>query len=598
MANTSVNLIGLDFDTLKNNLKSYLKNNTAFKDYNFEGSNMTVLLDILSYNTYLNAFYLNMVASEMFLDSAQLRDSIVSHAKELNYLPRSYSSARALINITVTANASTTSVLLAKGTTFTSRVQDTTYTFTTDQNIILVPQGNNIFKGTNVNLYEGRYVSESFVYDTSISNQRFVLSNPTVDVSSITLSVVEDSASVTKTYTRALSLFGVNPTSQVYFLQPAENGQYEIQFGDDIFGRRPKNGSAIIVEYRTSRGQLPNGASVFENDGPIDSQTNVSITTTSVAGGGGVAESAESIRFNAPRSVATQERAVTATDYETLLTTSFPEIQSLSVYGGEDLVPPEYGKVFISVDIVNADGVPDAAKQIYFDYIKSKTPLTITPVFINPEFLYIDVDTTVRYNVNISQKQISEITTIVQAAINDFSSENIEKFKATLRYSQLCTTIDESDSSIVGNDTTIRALKYLNAPELKFNQINNYTLNFNIPLSEEYHLVGSQFPKEIKHTIESSSFTFNNKKSFIKDVNDKLAIVQEQENQFIVVKFIGNVDYNNGIIYLTDFNPSDAPGGRIKFYAIPKIKDITSSKNIVLKILENDININVERVRE
>jgi hypothetical protein len=598
MANTSINLIGLDFDTLKNNFKTYLKNNTAFKDYNFDGSNMSVLLDVMSYNTYLNAFYLNMVASEMFLDSAQLRDSIVSHAKELNYLPRSYSSSRADVDITVNANGSTTSVLLAKGTSFTTRVQDTTFTFTTNQNIILTPQGNNVFKGTNITLYEGRYLAESFVYDTTISNQRFVLSNPTIDISSLTVNIIEDSGSETKVYTRALSLFGINPTSQVYFLQPAENGQYEIVFGDDVFGRRPKNGSAIIVEYRTSRGQLPNGASVFVNDGPIDGQTNVIITTVLIASSGNVAESADSIRYNAPRSVATQERAVTATDYETLLTTNFPEIQSLSVYGGEDVTPPEYGKVFISVDIASADGVPDAAKQQYYDYIKSKTPLTITPVFIDPEFLYVDVDTTVRYNVNISQKQISEMITIVQAAINDFSVQNIEKFKATLRYSQLCTAIDSSDSSIISNDTRVRALKYLNAPELKFNQIGNYTIQFNIPLTQEYYLTGNQLPKEIQHTIESSSFTYNDKKSFIKDVNNQLAVVQEQENSFIVVKFIGEVDYDTGTISLNDFNPSDAPGGRIKFYAVPRTKDIFSNRNIVLKILESDININIERVRE
>ena len=267
-SSTNINLIGLDFETLKSNLKNYLKNNSSFKDYNFEGSNMSVLIDLLSYNTYLNSFYTNMVASEMFLDSAQLRDSIVSHAKELNYLPRSYTSARATVDIAITPSQSVSSVLIPRGTSFTSRVGSSIFSFVTNENIVInTPDDDATYRAKDVLLYEGSYVTDTFVFSAEQTNQRFVLSNPTIDISSISVTVVEDSGSSILSYSKASSLFGVTNKSTIYFIQPAENQQYEIVFGDDIFGRKPKNNSALVVQYRISSGELPNGASTFVADG-------------------------------------------------------------------------------------------------------------------------------------------------------------------------------------------------------------------------------------------------------------------------------------------------------------------------------------------
>lgn len=597
-SNTSINLIGLDFDTLKTNLKTYLRNNTAFKDYNFEGSNMAVLVDLLAYNTYLNSFYTNMVASEMFLDSAQLRDSIISHAKELNYLPRSYTSARATINLAITPTSSVSSVLIPKGTSFTSRIGSSTFSFITPENTVINTGVDGTYYANNVTVYEGSYVTDTFVYNSNQTNQRFVLSNPTIDISSIGVTVVEDSGSSLLTYTRALSLFGVQNTSKVFFIQPAENQQYEIVFGDDVFGRRPKNGSAIIVEYRISSGELPNGASIFVNDGAIDGHADVTVTTINSASSGAVAESIESVRFNAPRAVATQERAVTANDYKTLLQVQFPEIQAINVYGGEDQDPPQYGKVFISVDIENADGVPEASKAVYYDFIKTKTPLTITPVFIDPEFTYIEVDTFVRYNVNVTQKTPEEIRTLVQIAINNYDNLNLNDFESTLRYSQLCQAIDAADTSIVSNETKIKAIKILATPTLKFNAATNYTIKYDLPLTREYYVTGTRFASVAEHTVESSSFIFGGKTCYIKDNAGVLNIVTLVGENFDVVKSIGSIDYTTGTIILVGFAPESALGGKIKFYAIPESKDIFCRKNVVLSIAEQDISIDVERVRE
>lgn len=596
--NTSISLIGLDFDTIKTNLKAHLKNNTSFRDYDYEGSNMATLIDLLSYNTYLNGFYTNMVASEMFMDTAQLRDSIVSHAKELNYLPRSYSSAKAVLNVAIKPSTTVSSVLLPKGTSFTTKLKSKNYSFIIDQNIIINTANSEGYYVKEVDIYEGSYVSDTFVYNSANTNQRFVLSNATIDISSLTVSVIEDGGSTIQNYLRASSLFSVTATSKVYFIQAAENGQYEVVFGDGVFGRKPLDGSAIVVEYRVSNGELPNGADKFINDSSIDGHTNITLTTVTPAQGGSVAESTESIRYNAPRAVATQERAVTTNDYKTLLQIQFPEIQSITVYGGEDATPPQYGKVFISVDVTNADGIPESNKKKYIDFIRTKTSISISPEIVEPNFMYVDVNSIVRYNVNITQKQIEEIRTIVQAAINEFSNLNLDDFEATLRYSQLVKAIDAADNSIVSNETNVRAIKILATPELIFGTPTNYTVNFNIPIAEEFGDVGSIYPRKFTHALISSSFTYNGQTCRIEDDNGTLNIVTDSGSNVTVVKSTGQITYSTGQLDLVDFAPADAFGGKIKFYAVPVSKDIFSRTNTILRVLEEDINIDVERIRE
>ena len=399
MANTTIDLVGLDFNSLKNNLKSFLKNNTQFKDLDYEGSNINVLLDVLAYNTYLNAFYTNMVASEMFLDTAQLRDSVVSHAKELNYAPRSFASAQAQITVAITPTSNVTSIVIPQYTSFTTRVGSNTYTFSTSDTQ-LIANANNGVHSISLTVYEGLVTGETFVVGSANSQQRFVLSNPTIDTSSLIVNVYEDGGQNILTYLKQDKILDVTNTSLVYFVQGAENQQYELVFGDNIFGRRPKDGSTIVVKYRVSSGELPNGATTFVSDSAIDGHTNITVTATTIASGGAVSESIESIRYNAPRNFQSQERAVTSHDYETLLLSKFTDIQAISVYGGEEIDPPQFGKVFISVDLFNTDGASESRKTIFKQYISDRSPLTIDPVFVDPTFMYIKVTSNVYYNVN------------------------------------------------------------------------------------------------------------------------------------------------------------------------------------------------------
>ncbi|NDH49507.1 MAG: hypothetical protein EBY41_02960 [Proteobacteria bacterium] len=381
----SVNLTSLDFDTIKQELINYLKReDSPFKDVDYAGSNINSLLDVLAYNTTQNAFYLNQVGSEMFIDTAQLPDSIISHAKELNYVPRSNRSARATISFTVTppVESNITTLLLPKATSFTARLGTDQFTFSTEESFTYnIDQG--VFNISNLEIQEGQFINDTFVYSTADLTRRFVLSDSNIDTSSISVQVIENNGGRILTYKRAADFLGVEDTSQSFFLQAAENGQYEILFGDNIVGRRPANGATIIATYRISSGELPNGARTFDIDGAIQGLTNISdITTINGATGGQASESVESVRFNAPRHYQNQGRAVTVTDYENILRTEFNEIEAIAAFGGEDATPPQFGKVFISVDVKGASGSSEAQKRKFSKFISNKTPLSIDPVFI------------------------------------------------------------------------------------------------------------------------------------------------------------------------------------------------------------------------
>lgn len=594
MANTSIDLVGLDFNSIKSNLKNYLKNNTAFKDVDFEGSNISVLVDLLSYNTYLNSFYTNMVASEMFIDTASLRDSIVSHAKSLNYTPRSFVSSSANVSITISPTSSTNSVVIPKGTSFTSRVGSNTFTFTTNETLVLTNPNNNVFT-SNITLYEGNYITDSFVMNYSNTSQRFVMSNPTIDTSSLTVTVIEDNGGVTINYTKSSSLVGMTSISNNYFVEAAENQQYELKFGDNVFGRKPKDGSIVIAEYRISSGELPNGASSFINDGTIDTHANVSVATLSNASGGAINESIESIRYNAPRSFQVQNRAVTAYDYETILKANFAEIESISAYGGESLVPPQFGKVFISVDVANADGTPENRITAFSDFIKDKTPLSIDVVFVNPDFLYAEIVSEVKYNVNVTSKLSNDIKSLVMSKISTYNVNNLNGFKKTIYYSKLVKDIDASDSSIVSNDTNIRAIKKI-SPELNSSQ--SYEIDFGFRLKQETGVDIRTEERHYGHTIRTTAFTFNGYRSIIvDDTVGNLYIAKLTSNIIDLERVIGTIDYQNGILIVNNLNVQAYEGSAIKFYALPYSKDFASNKNVILSIADEDITVSVVPVK-
>jgi hypothetical protein len=596
MANSNISLVNLDFDGLKDSFKTHLKAQDKFKDYDFEGSNMNVLLDLLAYNSYMNTFYLNMVGSEMFLDTAKLRDSILSHAKELNYLPRSFKSAKATVALNINSGDSTlTTLTVPKGTSFTSKIGSNAFTFSTDSNQVLLGT-NGVFTTAGTEIYEGEYVNDSYTMNYAVDNQRFVLSNPTVDTDSITVTVIEDNGATTLTYAYATSLYGLNSDSKVFFLQPAEDEKYEIVFGDNVTGRKPKNDATIVADYRLSSGELPNGCFKFTIDGAISGVSNVAVTTVTAAASGSVAESDASIKFNAPRHFSTQERAVTAQDYETLLKINFPEIAAISAYGGETVSPPQYGRVFIAVDIENVTGLPDGKIREYTDFILQRAPVSIEPIFTEPEELFVDVNTIVNYNINLTDLSQSDIRTLVITAISDFNVENLSNFKKTLRYSRLSDAIDNAHPSIVSNETTVKAIKKV-VPNV--NIAKDYDIDFDLPLQDNLGASSTAtYDADVLRTIESTAFRYKGQSVQIEDNGEgTLFITEEADGESKRIEDIGTVDYATGRLLIKGLTVSSYEGSAIKFFARPKSLDIFSTKNVILKIDNADISTTINRVQ-
>jgi len=612
MANANITLTSLDFADYKASLKTFLQSQAQFKDYNFDGSNLSVILDLLTYNTYLNAFYLNMIGSEMFLDTAQLRDSVVLKAKELNYTPRSFRSAVANVNLQVILTGNNLPILLTipKGTTFTGLAGSNSYTFSTDQNIV-VQSPNGVFYANNLQIYEGTYITDTFVVqpiansttantaNSVYGTQRFTLSNPTIDTSSLTVTVVANNGANVVPYTLATSLLDLKTTSLVYFLQGAENGQYEVVFGDNVVGAAPPDYSTVIAEYRTCNGQLPNGLSVFLPNGGIGGSSNIVVTTVSGAVGGDIGEDIESIRKNAPLYYSTQDRAVTTTDYETLLQINYPEIEAISVYGGEDATPPQYGTVILSIKIANFDAVPDAKKIEYAQFLSGRAPLTIQPVFVEPDYVYISLSTTVKYNVNVTALNPADIAAFVTSTIQQYNEIYLDNFNATLLYSRLVADIDATDPSIISNQTDYRLMRKF-VPSTVETQ--NYTINFNTALNSALPVQSSIHPATTEHTIESTTFIYN---SLIVSLEDdgagNIRMVQEQSDGNHHTLFnVGTVNYATGVIQLINFYTPEYFGDSIRFYArLPiGVLDYTSSRSSVLEIPNDEITVHVQIVRQ
>lgn len=582
MSNSSLSVVALDFATLRNSLKTYLQNQDRFRDYDFEGSNMSVLLDILSYNTFHNAFYLNMIGNEMFLDSAIMRDSIISHAKELNYTPRSNLSSRANVNIKITTTNGSKGAVIPQYTSFTGRIGSNTFTFSTNTATTAV-SNTNVILAENVELFEGILNSDQFIYNSSNTAQKFILSNPDVDTSSISVNVVEDGGSRSYLYQQTTSLFDLTSNSQVFFIQGAFDGKYELVFGDGVNGRTPKDGAVIIATYRISSGDLPNNIFSFASDGSIDGHANVIITVNEASSGGAYAETTESIRFNAPRHFTTQERCVTADDYEILLLEEFPEILDVSVVGGETLDPPQYGKVSVTVALDNITGLPESKKKQFYDFLAPRSPLSITPIFNNADYLYVGVDCIVNYNFNATSVDSSYIRTLAYNQIVSYNNAAINGFKKTLRYSQLVRVIDLADSSIVSNSTDLKMIKRIE-PTLRLGQ--NWSFSFDQELSTT-----------VDNIVSSDTFIYQNQS--VKLMDDGNGVINLVTTTGAILFPIGTVNYTTGRVSLTNLTVDLLTSGLnyLQIFAVSKSKDISSIQNVILRIDTNNINITVNALR-
>jgi len=592
MATTSNNLATLDFETIKANLKTYLQQQDIFKDYDFEGSNINVLLDVLAYNTNLNGFYLNMIANEMFMDSALLKDSIVSHAKELNYIPRSFRSAVAQVNILLSDNSTDATIVIPRGTTFTGTLDNKNFTFTTDQNIQAISQGDNNFLAENVLIYEGDYVQDSYV--TAADNPQFIISNKTVDTNSIKVTVVEDNGAEVLAYEVRDSLFDIGSTDQVFFIQPAVNDTYEIIFGDGVIGRPPKLNSIVIIEYRTGNGELPNGIKNFTADDDIGTATVRNVTTVSAATGGSIPESLDSIKFNAPRAFTTQERVVTAQDYVTLLRANFSEINDVAAYGGEEFDPPMFGRVVVAVDLKNTDDLPQSYMNKYRQFLKPRSPLSINPMFMKPEYMYLSIDTNVKYDISQTSLGVDDIKSLVVSSIQNFNQTNLDGFNKTLFYSKLVAAIDATQIAIISNDTTVNVSRYI---QLSRVERMNYRLDFAMPLINDIGSKQGTHSSSQRSVVKSSAFVFDGATCFIEDNGlGILNIVRDDGETHTVLAEVGRVAYNTGVVELDNFYVNQ-DYNQLKITVTPREKDVIAAKRSILRVLEDDINVSITQVR-
>lgn len=612
MANSSLTLSSIDFDTLKANFKEFLKTQSVFKDYDFDGSNINVLLDVMSYNSYLNAFYLNMVASEMFLDSAQKYDSIVSHAKELNYVPRSTHSSAAEIEMVISTTGINGKLTVPKGTRFSGINSNGSFVFTTDETKVFV-SGNSTFTLANLQIYEGDYHNDSYIVDYNIENQQFLISNKTVDTGSITVHVVENNGATNTDFNKATTLYGLTATSNVYFLQGAQNGQYEIVFGDSLFGRKPINGAVVNINYRVATGVESDSISSFnlsDDLGPINTGLAVaqSITVISNSAGGAPQESIESVRFAAPRYFATQQRAVSSEDYRTLVLNNFGgEISDVVVYGGQETEPKLYGRVIVSLKPSSGYIAPNYVKNKIESYLTEYIALPNRIIINDPEYFYCGLYTEVQYNQNITNKTAEEIKADVLFSITNYSKNNLEKFDNDLRYSRLISDIDSSDKSIVSNDTELRIIKRINP---NFGQKTTYKIivgnviyydaaNF-IDNAQHTQLHKSEIDSRTKHaTLISSRFSYNASDGkvydlsfFEDDANGNVLLYAPINDEILPIETVGSINYLTGEITLNNINLADYTN-YISLYIRSRFKDIFASQNKIIVIDPSDVSVSV-----
>ena len=582
----------LDFNQVKTNLKTYLKGQAQFADYNFEGSNMNVLLDVLAYNTFQNGFFTNMAMNEMFLDSAQLPASVVSHAKSLNYVPRSRASAKAKINVTLACNDAPTFVVIPEKTKFVAKCGTKTFNFYNDTAVTIYPV-NGVYTYYGLEVYEGRYVSESYL--VSGTAQKYLLSNSNIDTSSIRVYVKASAGAATEAeYTRQTSLFGTNSTSNVFYIQAQNDTQYELIFGENVFGVQPSNGNVVRTEYRITVGEEANDVISFVPSGNIQGYPATTVLSQKSADGS-EKESIESIRYFAPRALQVQDRAVTEHDYEILLKNHFPEIQAVSVYGGEELNPPRYGKVIVAVDVQNAYGVSENNKVKYTTYLRDRTPIGIQPVVISPEFMYLAVNTNVSYN---TKKTASSEATIRQSVLDSilaYNDANLSNFKTVFRASRLSAAIDDADANILSNDLDVLAIIPLN-PNL--NVTNNFDITFNNALNIDHSLASNEVLSEHSPAVKSSTFTYDGSIGFIQDNgNGVLQIIKASGASFVYLNAnIGSVNYETGRVIIKKFNISAYDGTEVKLYGRTRTSTIEPPKNRILTIRQQDVTINVAGV--
>jgi hypothetical protein len=593
MANISP-VQNLDFFETKSALKTYLSNQDRFADYDFEGSNMNVLLDLLAYNTFYNNYYYNMMISEMFLDSAQERNSMISHAKELNYLPRSRRSAKAIVTFNITASQAGNFFIIPKDTKINGKCGNKTFTFLTEKaytavtsQVAVINDGviqPRTYTASNVEVFQGRLITETL----DISDA--VLSNSMIDTRSLYVEVNNEE------YVYKTDIFGITANDKVFYLQPEEDEKYSIQFGQDKFGKQPTQGDTITAKYRISSAEDANGVRSMTSNG-LTGASSVTLTVATISNGGLSAESVESIRSFAPKALQVQERAVTTRDYEILLRNRFPNIEAISVYGGDEVEPPQFGKVIISVDVTGGEGAADFEIASFTDYLKDKTPLTIEPVFVPAKFLYIDTVVDVVFDPNITTKSASQIRSEVTNAISAYSTASLSDFNKTLRQSRLAATLDAVDNSIISSSIFASPIiEYV--PTL--NTISNPAFSYETALVQPYAYDATTGLTGFTPAVRTSKMTIEGTLVTLQDdgAGKMMAVTASSASQSVFKRSLGTIDYSTGAIKLSNLIVDSYEGGAIKFIANSVAKDIKAPKDRIITIRGDDITVNVTTLTE
>jgi len=584
---TKLDISQLDFDGIKDNLKTFLSQQDEFTDYDFEGSGMNVLLDTLAYNTHYLAYNANMLANEMYLDSADQRTSVVSLAKQVGYTPRSANSAKATIDVVVN-NASGASLTMSRGTQFTTTVDGTNYSFVNNAAVSISPQ-DGVYKFSNLDIFEGTYLNYKYTANTTDTDQRFIIPNDNVDTTTLTVKIQESTSdSTTNTYTLAGGVTGIDSTSKVYFLQEVEDGRFEVYFGDGVLGQAVADGNIVILDYITCNRAEANGASAFTLSGSIGNFSNVTITTLNNAVNGDDPESIKSIKYNAPRDYSAQDRAVTAEDYKVLVKSIYANAQSVQVYGGEDAAVPDYGKVYISIKAKSGSNLTEATKVSLVSSLKSFAVASVIPIIIDPETTFITLTTTFKFDSNQTTKDISTLTTNVINAISSYNTDTLENFTGMFRYSALSKVIDESDSSILSNITKVKMYKFI-TPTL--NTGAKYTLSFNNAFFNPHSGHNSAAGGIVSSTGFKISGDDTNEHFLDDDGAGNIRVYYlSGTTRIYTSSTYGTIDYTNGEIILTSANITSisnvdgAASTQIRVTVSPDSNDIVPVRNQVLSI--------------
>jgi len=545
-----IEITDLDFDDIKSNFKTFLSQQTHFTDYNFEGSGMSVLMDLLAYNTHYLAFHSNMLANEMFIDTALTRSASVSHAKALGYLPSSTKSSCAYVDVTVKGvPISQTSLVMEAGTIFTTTVDDTSYNFVTIGDHTATSD-TGIFTFTGIKIFEGTRIRFTYTVNNANLEQQFIIPSASADTTTLVVSVQASSSDITtETYTLNTDYAELDSTSLKYFLQEVEDGQYEVYFGDGVTGKKPIDGNIVILDYVVTNGTLADGANAFTAASTVGGYSDVTALATESAAGGGDAETVDSIKFNAPLKYATQGRAVTPDDYKAIVPSVYTNIKSIQCWGGEDNDPPIYGKVYIAIRPNTGTSLTTTTKNSIVTNLKKYNVASIVPEIVDPEILYLVMGITAKYNSTLTEKSKSDIQALVETTVSSFNTNNLQKFDSVFRHSNLVREIDETDLAILSSTATIK-LKRIITPTL--NAITKYNIAFN---NAAYHPTAAH-----SQTItESTGFYLsgNTNEQFIDDDgsgNIRTFFLLGGTTKTITNAQAGTINYDTGVVELTSFN--------------------------------------------